>query len=156
MPENNTQRGPEVDVVELIANLIAAYSHLFELYNENEVFIKGMQEVGWKEFEKKLDEMPFLEQAIADVYRLRKVAMNVLKDLSPTYNHRYRCLVKHTIASYQYACELWDTDRNNSTYQTLVLDCAQLMYKMLSQFMWVDLATCWRCLHDELEDKTDI
>jgi hypothetical protein len=40
MPENNTQRGPEVDVVELVANLIATYSHLFELYNENEVFIK--------------------------------------------------------------------------------------------------------------------
>jgi hypothetical protein len=115
-----------------------------------------MQEIGWEEFDKKLGEMPFLDQAIADVYRLRKVAMNVLKDLSPNYNHRYWCLVKHTIASYQYACELWDTDRDNRTYQSLVLDCAQLMYKMLSQFMWVDLATCWRCLHDELEDKTDI
>lgn len=156
MPENNTQRWPAVDIVELIANLIAAYSHLFELYNDNEVYIRGMQEVWWEEFEKKLDEMPFLEDAINTVYRLRKTAMNVLKDLSPNYNYKYRCLLKHTIASYQYASELWDTDRGNSTYQNLLFDCAQLMYKMLSWFMGVEQSTCWRCLNDSLEEAKDI
>lgn len=156
MPESNTQRWPAVDIVELIANLIAAYSHLFELYNDNEVFIKWMQEVWWEEFEKKLEEMPFLEDCISTVYRLRKTAMNVLKDLSPNYNHKYRCLLKHTIASYQYASELWDTDRSNMTYQNLLFDCTQLMYKMLSWYMWVEQATCWRCLNDSIEETKDI
>lgn len=150
-----SSRWPTIDVVEMIANLIAMYSHLFELYNENEVYIKNMQEFWWEEFEEKLDEMPFLEECIDKVYKLRKTAMNVLKDLSPEYNYRYWCLLKHSIASYQYASELWDTDRTNTTYQNLLLDCTQLMYRMLSWYMWVDQATCWRCIADSIEEKIE-
>lgn len=156
MPENNTQRWPAVDVLELVANLIATYSHIFEIYNENEVYIKWLQETWWEEFETRLWEMELLEEMIADAYRLRKTAMNVLKDLSPNYNHKRWCVSKHLIGAYQYACELWDTDRDNEVYQQLVLDTTQLMYKALSQFMWVELATCWRCLSDSIEDKMNI
>lgn len=147
-----TSRTPVMDVIELVANLIASYSHLFELYNDNEVYIKWMQEFWWEEFEKKLEEMPFLEKYIDKVYSLRKAAMSIIKDLSPEYNYKAHCLLKHAIASYQYASELWDTDRDNSKYQALVFDCAQYMYAMLSLYMWVDTATCWRCLLDALWD----
>lgn len=156
MPENNTQRGPAVDVLELVANLIATYSHLFEIYNENEVYIRWMQADWGDTFDKAIEEMPLLEEMIAEVYKLRKTAMNVLKDLSPNYNYKRWCITKHLIGAYQYACELWDTDRENEDYQQLVLDTTQLMYKALSQFMGVDLATCWRCLSDALEDKMNI
>ena len=116
MPENNTQRGPAVDVLELVANLIATYSHLFEIYNENEVYIRWMQADWGDTFDKAIEEMPLLEEMIAEVYKLRKTAMNVLKDLSPNYNYKRWCITKHLIGAYQYACELWDTDRENEDY----------------------------------------
>lgn len=151
--QKETSRGPELDIVELIANLIASYSHLFELYNANASDIDHYEELWQDELDEKLEENKFLEEQIDKVYRMRKSAMGILKDLSPDYNYQAHCLLKHAIASYQYASELWDTNRECGKYQDLVLDCAQYMYTMLSFYMWVDIATCWRCLKDSLEEK---
>lgn len=151
-----TQRWPHLDVVELIANLIASYSHLFELYNSENVeldkYVEYPSVMDDEQAHSLQEGIIKKEELIEKVYSLRKLAMSVLKDLSPEYNKKIHCLLKHAIASYEYAQELWDTDRTNLKYQELALDCTQYMYFILSMYMWVEPSLCWRCLQDALED----
>jgi len=153
---NETQRWPEVDIIELIANLIASYSHLFELYNSNVVELDSII-AKWEWDEEWIwDLQKWLEELLWDVYVMRKRAMAFLKNLSPDYNQQAHCLLKHAIASYQYAIEIRDTDRGNEEYQLMVLDTTQYMYKIVSFYMWTELTTCGRCLYDELWNSRDL
>lgn len=150
---NDSQRGAETEVIELIANLIASYSHHNELshsidddiklYNEKEEDIPEelIKEVGWHQ-EK-------MEQLLSD----RRKAMQMLKNMAKEPDMHMWCLVKHSIACYQFSQELLNTDMDCIDYITLSDNAYRYMYECVSKFLWVELVTCWRCLKDALDEN---
>ena len=150
---NDSQRGAETEVIELIANLIASYSHHNELahsidddiklYNEKEEDIPEelIKEVDWHQ--KKM------EQLLSD----RRKAMQMLKNMAKEPDMHMWCLVKHSIACYQFSQELLNTDMDCIDYITLADNAYRYMYECVSKFLWVELVTCWRCLKDALDEN---
>ena len=147
----DSQRGAETEVIELIANLIASYSHhneiahslddeIIELDEANkDVPIELTEKVQWH-----YDKM---EQLLND----RRKAMQVLKGMAKNVDNEMWCLVKHSIACYQFSQELLNTNMDDVDYVTLSDGAYRYMYECVSKFLWVELVTCWRCLKDELE-----
>lgn len=147
----DSQRGAETEVIELIANLIASYSHhneiahslddeIIELDEANkDVPIELTEKVQWH-----YDKM---EQLLKD----RRKAMQVLKWMAKNVDNEMWCLVKHSIACYQFSQELLNTNMNDVDYIELADNAYRYMYECISKFLWVELVTCWRCLKDELE-----
>ena len=146
----DTQRWEATELIELIANLIASYSHHNELYNSLQVDLNN-KEVFWE------DELADLEeQSIRHYTRMeslleeRRLAMRKLKELAIECDDHMRCLVKHSIASYQFSQEVLNTNMGDLDYIHLAETAYQYMYECVSKFLWVTLVTCARCLEDEL------
>ena len=57
------------------------------------------------------------------------------------------------IVSYELALELFLNDMASGERYDIAMATTQLMYKVVSKYMWVGLATCGRCLSDELENE---
>lgn len=150
--QKETQRWPEMDIIDLIANLQAVVSHAYELYNKADVDLKS--DVGEAQEESELIiTNQFLHELIYEANHLRKEVTAELKKLSPRYDKEYHCLLKHMIISYELALELFLDDMASSERYDIAMATTQLMYKVVSKYMWVGLATCGRCLSDELENE---
>lgn len=150
MTNKDSQRWSATEIIELIANQIASYSHHSELYNSlqsdlwhpelyTEEMINQMQEdslLHYKKMNELLDE--------------RRLAMRKLKELwKEPDGHRW-CICKHAIASYQFSQEILNTDMNDLDYIHLAETAYKYMYECISKFLWVEMVTCARCLDDEL------
>lgn len=151
--QQETQRWPEMDIIDLIANLQAVVSHAYELYNKTDVDLKS-DEVGDVVDEAELvSTNQFLHELIYEANHLRKEVTAELKKLSPHYDKEYHCLVKHMIIAYELALELFLNDMSSNERYDIAMATTQLMYKVVSKYMWVGLATCGRCLSDEIENE---
>lgn len=153
-----TSRTPIIDIVENIAELIAMQSHLSELYtstiNEMEENVKEEDmndETSMWYIAEKEEELKRFKTMYEDAYRNRKKLMTILKERY-NCNMDYWCLVKHSIASRQFSKELWDTDRDNLDYESLYIKSSEVMYSILSSFLWVKIVKCWRCLLDATKE----
>lgn len=148
----DSQRGAETEVIELIANLIASYSHHYELYNSLQVEIKTKSEQ-WEDAEWEIAESEWHYKLMTELTNERRKAMRVLKEIGANPDEKMHCLAKHSIACYQFSQELLTTDEENETYIELAEYAYQYMYKCISKYLWVEIATCWRCLKDILDEQ---
>ena len=148
----DTSRWVVVDLVEVIKEELAIYSHLQELYKEVvdniEAWVSTWANDDYIE-ELRLKALR-LKNEIKNVYSRRQKSMQELKSLAKEYNHKTRCLVKHSIKEWGIAEEVWNTDMDNDRYEEIMLDAETFCYKCLSLFLWTEIVTCWRCLTDEL------
>lgn len=154
--KKETQRWAIMDIIELVANMIATYSHLYELYNSDVVqmdkYIEDpsiMDDEEAREVQQRLMEYEWL---LEDSYTQRKIAMSMLKDRAVKYDKNMHCLLKHAIAQYVYSQEVRDTDRSNVVAGDLATYCSQHLHKILSMYLWVEVSLCARCLQDAMED----
>lgn len=150
--QKETQRGPEMDIIDLIANLQAVVSHAYELYNKTDVDLKS-DEFDVVDEAELVSTNQFLHEVIYEANHLRKEVTVELKKLSPHYDKEYHCLLKHMVISYELALELFLNDMASAERYDIAMSTTQLMYKIVSKYMWVGLATCGRCLSDELENE---
>lgn len=146
----DSQRGSVIEIVELIANLIAIQSHCTELYQNKVTDLASPELFSEEELAKIQDEAVALWEERTSVLNKRRQAMRILKSLAVDYKTEVRCKVKHRISVYQFSQELADTDTDNEEYIELAEWAYTNMMKSLSEFLWVEQVTCWRCLSDEL------
>lgn len=146
----DSQRWAATELIELIANLIASYSHHSELYNSlqselahPDLFTEWQMEQMREDSQRHYDKMTSLLEE-------RRLAMRQLKKEAVECDDHMRCLVKHSIASYQFSQEVLNTNMNDLDYIHLAETAYQYMYECVSKFLWVTLVTCARCLEDEL------
>ena len=147
----DSQRWAATELIELIANLIPSYSHHSELYNSlqsdlvhPELYTDGqiddMQQQSFWHYTK-------MESLLEE----RRLAMRKLKEMAIECDDHMRCLVKHSIASYQFSQEVLNTNMSDLDYVHLAETAYQYMYECISKFLWVEIVTCARCLQDELD-----
>lgn len=153
MENKDSQRGAVVELIEVIANQIASYSHHYELYNSIETDLLDKDQFPEEEVEKMQEESSYHYYEMLKLTEQRRRSMRMLKALAVDYNEQFWCLVKHAIATYQFAQEVLATDMYNADYAQLAAEASQYMYKCVSRLLWVDVVTCWRCLADELADN---
>lgn len=146
-----SSRWSETELLELIANLIASYSHHNELYNSLQVEIESKQE-SWESIDELVEESKWHYNKMEYLLWERRNAMRLLKEMANDSDETLWCICKHSIACYQFAQELLNTDMENTAYMGLSEWTYQYMYECVSKFLWVELVTCWRCLKDALED----
>lgn len=149
---NETSRWVVVDIVEMIKEQLAIYSHLQELYKEVVDNIDSAVN-NWASEEtinSLTTEAAKLRTSIKDAYIRRQKTMAELKKMAKTYDKKMHCLLKHAIKEWWIAEEVWNTDKDNDTYEALMLAAENYMYKVLSQYLGTEIVTCWRCLADEL------
>lgn len=154
MLNENSQRGAETEVLELIANLCAAHSHHYELYNSIQSDLQHPELYTEAQINEMQEEALYHNNKLEELTEKRRQAMRVLRWMSETSDDKRHCILKHSICCYQFAQELRDTDQNNMDYAELAEFAYQYMYECVSKYLWVELATCWRCLKDIMDDKT--
>ena len=158
MVERETSRGVVVDLVEVIKEQLAIYSHLQELYKEVIDNIEAAKST-WAndDYIQELEGKAYIfSKDLKDIYARRQQSMNELKKLAKEYNHKAWCLVKHSIKEWGIAEEVWNSDMDNIIYEQIMLDAETFCYKCLSVFLWTEIVTCWRCLSDELLPSNDV
>lgn len=145
-----TSRGEPVEAIELIANQIASFSHHREIYNSLETDLAHPELFTEEQIEEKQSEAYWHFEKLISLTEERRKTMRALKSMARNANDELRCIVKHSIWSYQFAQELLATDFNNIDYIELAEKASQYMYECISKFLWIEIVTCWRCLSDEL------
>jgi hypothetical protein len=68
--------------------------------------------------------------------------MAELRKLAIKYDRKCHCLLKHSIKEWGIAEEVWNTDKENQTYEALMLAAENYMYKVLSQYLGTEIVTC--------------
>lgn len=150
MQNKDSQRNSVIEVVEIIANLIAIESHCTELY-QNKVSDLAHPELFTDEDIAKLqEEAAELWKERVEALNKRRDAMRILKSMALEYNSETRCKLKHWIWVYQFTQELVDTDVENEEYIEFAEWAYANMMKTLSAFLWIEPVTCGRCVGDEL------
>lgn len=152
MSNLDSQRWAETEVIELIANLIASYSHHNELYNSIQVEIAAAMDK-WEDTDALIEEGEWHYKKMSELLEERRNAMRLLKEMWVNVDEHMWCLVKHSIACYQFSQELLNTNMNNFDYMWLAERAYQYMYECISKFLWVELVTCARCLSDALKES---
>lgn len=152
MENANSQRGVETEIIEVIANLIASFSHHYELYNSIETDLMDGDQFPEEEVERMQEESNYHYHEMLKLTEQRRSAMRLLRDLWPNPNNQRHCIVKHAIASYQFTQELLATDFENEDYIKLAEMASQYMYSCVSKYLWIDIVTCGRCMKDILDE----
>ena len=132
-----TSRNWLVDGIELIWQLLAINSHWQELLNSAEDYVT-------------VEEKELMQSIVDTNNSMRRQLMQQIFDTFE-WDHKYWCLVKHTIFAYELSCELLYSDPLNKTFIATQQECSETMYKVLSKFIWTDVVTCWRCLNEIIE-----
>ena len=154
MSENkDSQRWVITELIELIANQIASYSHHNEIYNSLQSDLLHSEVLSEEETESKIEDSAWHYQKMMELLSLRRETMRELKAMAKEYNPHLWCICKHSIASYQFSQEVLNTDMENETYMSLAEKSYQYMYECISRLLWVEPVTCARCLQDELENE---
>ncbi|MBO7716525.1 MAG: hypothetical protein J6S85_23370 [Methanobrevibacter sp.] len=65
----------------------------------------------------------------------RRLAMRKLKEMAIECDDHMRCLVKHSIASYQFSQEILNTNMGDLDYIHLAETAYQYMYECVSKFL---------------------
>lgn len=152
MTENkDSQRWAAVELLELIANLIASVSHHYEIYMSLQSDIWHSEQFTQEQINQMAEESSWHYNKIIELLEERRKAMRALKDMAKEYDDNMWCLMKHSIANYQFAQELWYTDMSNIDYMELAEHASKYMYECASKYLWTELVTCGRCLMDELK-----
>jgi len=147
----DSQRWAATELIELIANLIASYSHHNELYNSLQVDLNNRKIFSEDEAADLEEQSIWHETKMESLLEERRLAMRKLKEMAIECDDHMRCLVKHAIASYQFSQELLNTKMDDLDYIHLAETAYQYMYECVSKFLWIKtLVTCARCLEDEL------
>lgn len=136
---NQSSRSRIVDAVEYIANNIAMISHLQEVINsgDNEEVTEEMISIA--------------RPRIQDLNESRRELMTEIKKLYNGNMHLW-CALKHSIAMYGYATELLYANPDNIAFAKIQQWASETMYETLSQFIWQEVTTCWRCFNDEISE----
>lgn len=146
----DSQRWAATELIELIANLIASYSHHSELYNSLQSDLVHPELFTDEQVEEMVKESERHDAKMKALLEERRRAMRKLKEMAVNCDDHMWCLVKHSIASYQFSQEVLNTNMDDLDYMHLAETAYQYMYECVSKFLWVTLVTCARCLEDEL------
>lgn len=146
----NSSRWKATELIELIANLIASYSHHNELYNSLWSDISHPELFTEEQLDEMAKECERHDEKMQSLLKERRLAMRKLKEEAIECDNHMRCLVKHSIASFQFSQEVLNTNMDDLDYMHLAETAYQYMYECVSKFLWVELVTCARCLEDEL------
>lgn len=146
----DSQRWEATELIELIANLIASYSHHNELYNSLQSDLEHLDIFTDEQIAQMENDSEWHYNKMISLLEERRLAMRKLKELAVECDNHMRCLVKHAIASYQFSQEVLNTNMDYLDYIHLAETAYQYMYECVSKFLWVTLVTCARCLEDEL------
>lgn len=154
MSENkDSQRWTITELLELIANQIASYSHHSEIYNSLQSDLLHQEVLSDEEVDKKMNDSAWHYQKMMELLENRRETMRELKSMAKEYDSHLWCICKHAIASYQFSQEVLNTDMENEVYMSLAEKSYQYMYECVSRLLWVEPVTCARCLQDELENE---
>lgn len=153
MNNPDTSRGAETEALELIANLIAARSHHYEIYQSIQSDLKHPELYTEEQIKEMGEESQYHFNKLGELTEKRRQAMRVLREMGPSPDNKRHCLCKHSVACFQFAQELRDTDMNNIDYMELAEYAYQYMYECVSKYLWVELVTCGRCLKDILDEE---
>lgn len=129
-----TSRNATLDTIELIANLIASVSHLQELISSTD----------------DIDEQKRYEDMLLELIDIRRAIMSNL----PMENKNLRCSLKHAIAQWGYALEIYYAERT-ILWKEISEALSKYMYKILSEFMGTEIVDCWRCLNDLITKENE-
>lgn len=146
----DSQRWAATELIELIANLIASYSHYSELYNSIQSDLVHPELFTEEQIKQMEEDSMWHYQKMTSLLEERRLAMRKLKEMAIECDDHMRCLVKHSIAIYQFSQEVLNTKMDDLDYIHLAETAYQYMYECVSKFLWVTLVTCARCLEDEL------
>lgn len=149
----DSSRHAVMEVVEIIANYIALQSHYTELYQNKITDLSNPDLFTEEDIVKLQDEAADFWTERTEVLNKRRAAMRILKSMAVDCDEQRWCEMKHKIWVYQFTQELVDTDPDNEEYINLAEESYASMVKTLSQFLWVEIATCWRCILDSLQWK---
>lgn len=147
----DSQRWAETELIELIANLIASYSHHSELYNSYQSELAHPELFTETQVTQMQEDSMWHYQKMTSLLEERRLAMRKLKEMAVNCDDHVRCILKHSIASYQFSQEILNTNMDDLDYIHLAETAYRYMYECVSKFLWVELVTCARCLQDELD-----
>lgn len=147
----DSQRWEATEIIELIANLIASYSHHNELYNSLQSDLSHSELYTNEQLNQMQEDSLWHYQKMTSLLEERRLAMRKLKELAIEVDNTLRCCTKHAIASYQFSQEVLNTNMDDMDYIHLAETAYQYMYECISKFLWVEMVTCARCLQDELD-----
>lgn len=147
----DSQRWEATEIIELIANLIASYSHHNELYNSLQSDLSHSELYTNEQLNQMQEDSLWHYQKMTSLLEERRLAMRKLKQLAILADDHLWCLCKHSIASYQFSQEVLNTNMDDMDYIHLAETAYQYMYECISKFLWVEMVTCARCLQDELD-----
>lgn len=154
MENKDSQRWVVVELIEVIANQIASYSHHYEIYNSLQSDLLDRDQFPEEEVERMEEESSYHSFEMQKLTEQRRKTMRMLKEMAVDYNEQRWCITKHSIATYQFAQEVLATDMNNEDYIQLAEEASRYMYKCVSKLLWIDIVTCGRCLQDELSEQS--
>lgn len=135
MTNKDSQRGSVIELVELIANLIAIQSHCTELYQDKVADLANPDLFTEEEFAQIQEEAATLRAERTNVLERRRQVMRKLKSLAVEYKAEVRCKLKHWVSVYQFSQELADTDPEDLEYIDLAEWAYTNMMKCLSEFL---------------------
>lgn len=138
-----TSRHYLIDLIELIWNDIALLSHYQELMNSYE--------------KEDMTEYQELYEKSIEVLDRRRECMKLLETITnKPVNQQYRCIVKHSISSYQFATECLYADINNTKIREIQQRAYETMIENMCKYLWIDeIVSCWRCMTDKLLDHNN-
>ena len=117
-----TSRHYLIDLIEMIGNDIALLSHYQELMNS---YDKEDMEEYQKLYEKSIE-----------VLNRRRECMKILDAvIEKPVNKQYRCIVKHSISSYQFATECMYADMNNQKLKEIQQRAYETMIENLCEYL---------------------
>ncbi|MBO7692384.1 MAG: hypothetical protein J6T10_07085, partial [Methanobrevibacter sp.] len=99
MENKDSQRGAVVELIEVIANQIASYSHHYELYNSLETDLMDSDQFPAEEVEKMQEESSYHYYEMQKLTEQRRRCMRMLKAMAVDYYEQFWCLVKNSIAT---------------------------------------------------------
>lgn len=150
MQNPDTQRWEVVEVLELIANLIATTSHHYEIYQSLQTDLAHPELYSKEQMNDMVENSKWHYDKLVELIDKRREAMRILKWIAVKYNSELHCILKHSIACYQFAQELWNVDMKNEDYMAMAEYTSKYMYECASKYLWVEVVTCGRCITDEL------
>ena len=137
----HTSRSWLVDWIELMWQLLAINSHWQELINSVDEYVS--------EEEKEI----LNDMVIANNTMRRHLMQKIFDEFN--WDHKYWCLLKHSVFAYELACELLYSDHSSEEFRAMQQQCSENMYTIISKFIWTDVVTCWRCLADSIDNEQD-
>ena len=153
MSNKLTSRSYILDAVALLQEEVAKVNHLQELI---------MDTIKWMEWAVKdnIDATPWikdyelLQWLLKESLAIRRNVTNMLFNSVDTGDHRYWCLFKHALSSYQFATECWYANIEDRDRPVVCKDLYQQLVTVMSLFFWLDeVETCGRCLADKIEEE---